>query len=493
MKKIAKISLAAAVAVAGLTTANAQPLEQAIKGVEVSGSVVYRYNDYNNDTNYATEGKSTDGSKDGGVINGKSEKNKGTNSYSDNNYKVGLNVAAPVNDFVKANTRFLVANDKGDFAGPLDTQDNGDTNVNVTLSNAYFGFTGFKNTTINAGKQGLTTPWTVATQIDGNEQTGTGLLALHTLNSNVTLAGAYFNQTNLGTSGDVLPKLNGTTTNKNYVYDAAGTKTTSYTTSTSTNDSFGAQDVATVGTIVAVGPVTLDAWYADMQDTFSTYTLGAKTSTTLGGVKLGADARFVSLELDRNVAESIYFSGVSADQIDTSHNYSSNIHDDNSLAKLTLTANAGIFGAKASYGKTGKEGGLTALDNDATTTLLAWGVNANNKADADFYHLQAGVDILPELNFALNYANVDYTSGDSVTKNANNNVTKWTKDSVEEEEFYGQLTYKMSKNLVSYARYGVFTQDTSSHTGNKENVKHSDSRKDTIDDTRGRIQVAYTF
>ena len=48
MKKIAKISLVAAVAVAGLTTANAQPLEQAIKGVEVSGSVVYRYNDYNN-------------------------------------------------------------------------------------------------------------------------------------------------------------------------------------------------------------------------------------------------------------------------------------------------------------------------------------------------------------------------------------------------------------------------------------------------------------
>ena len=31
MKKIAKLSLVAAVAVAGLTTANAQPLEEAIK------------------------------------------------------------------------------------------------------------------------------------------------------------------------------------------------------------------------------------------------------------------------------------------------------------------------------------------------------------------------------------------------------------------------------------------------------------------------------
>ena len=44
MKKIAKLSLVAAVAVAGLTTANAQPLEEAIKNVEVSGSVVYRCN-----------------------------------------------------------------------------------------------------------------------------------------------------------------------------------------------------------------------------------------------------------------------------------------------------------------------------------------------------------------------------------------------------------------------------------------------------------------
>ncbi|MDX9960575.1 MAG: major outer membrane protein, partial [Aliarcobacter sp.] len=46
MKKIAKLSLVAAVAVAGLTTANAQSLEDAIKNVETSGSVVYRYNDY---------------------------------------------------------------------------------------------------------------------------------------------------------------------------------------------------------------------------------------------------------------------------------------------------------------------------------------------------------------------------------------------------------------------------------------------------------------
>ena len=52
------------------------------------------------------------------------------------------------------------------------------------------------NTTVNVGKQGLTTPWTVAIDSDGNEQTGTGILALSTVGP-VTLAAAYFNQTNL--------------------------------------------------------------------------------------------------------------------------------------------------------------------------------------------------------------------------------------------------------------------------------------------------------
>ena len=476
MKKIAKLSLVAAVAVAGLTTANAQQLEDAIKKVEVSGSVVYRYNDYNSDTNYATEGSDAQ-TGTGGAKNGISDGKKGTNSDSNNNYKVGLNLAAPVNDFVKLNTRFLVANGNGEFAGDatpfggLDTQNAGDSNVDVELSNVYFGYTGIKNTTVNVGKQGLTTPWTVATQIDGNEQTGTGILALSTI-ENVTLAGAYFNQTNLGTSGNGLPQIAGT----------AGY----------TADSFGSQDLGTVGTIVAVGPVTLDAWYVDMQETFNSYTLGAKASTELAGITFGADARYTSLQLDRNVAERLAGFGSSYDSISATRN-ESNIHDDNSLAKLALTAKAGILSGKAVYGKTGKEGGLTALDFDASTTLLGWSATTNGKADADFYQLVAAVDILPELNLSANYVNLDYTVSDTVTKNANGNVTGSTVKSAEEEEIYAQLTYKMSKNLTSYIRYGVYSKDTSDHVQNTQNANHGDSRADNIDDTRGRIQVAYTF
>lgn len=501
MKKIAKISLAAAVAVAGLTTANAQPLEQAIKGVETSGSVVYRYNDYNSDVNdsYQLDKKT------GGAVNGID----GTNATQSNNYKAAINLAAPVNDFVKVNTRFVVASATNDFAS-LETSNGGDGNVDVALSNAYFGYTGIKNTTVNVGKQGLTTPWTVAVDSAGNEQTGTGALALTTL-GNVTLAAAYFNQTNLATSGNGLPGLiagkkpvevdttNFKTTssdkdkqtalvNLKAKYDALNTayakNLSDWEKATAAeSDRIGGADIGTVGTIVAVGPVTLDAWYADMQDLFSTYTIGAKSSTEIAGVKLGADARFVSLELDRDVAEELM----------GSNTY--NVQDDNSLAKLTVTAKAGIFDAKAAYGKTGKEGGLTALDNDAVTTMQGWSVNTNGKADADFFQLVAGVDILPELNLSANYVNVDYTSKYSRYVNATEDLAIDSKTSREEEEIYAQLLYKMSKNLTSYVRYGVYSQDTSTHDykNHTSDAKHGDSRKDTIDDTRGRIQVAYTF
>ena len=392
MKKIAKLSLVAAVAVVGFTSANAQSLEEAIKGVETSGSVVYRYNDYNND-NSST-------SKDA----------------SDNNYKVALNLASKVNEDVKFNSRFLVGGADLGFAS-LDTSTKSDTNPNVTLSNAYFGYTGLQNTTVNVGKQGLTTPWTVAVDSDGNEQTGTGILALTTVGP-VTFAGAYFNQTNLDTSA---VDVNGTTTGTGFD---------------------GSTSIATIGVIGTAGPVTLDAWYLDMDDTFDSYTAGAKSTFDVSGIKLGADARFASLTTDAAGSKA------------------------NTMGKLVLTADAGLVDGKIAYAMTDKDGGLTALDADASTTLLGWNLNALNKADADYWQAVLGFDILSNLNLSANYGNIQY-----VASNAD----------MEEEEIYAQLLYKMSKNFTTYVRYGVYTQDN--NTANTT----------PIDDTAGRLQVEYTF
>lgn len=447
MKKIVKMSLVAAVAVAGLTTANAKPLEEAIKNVDVSGTVVYRYDD--------RSFKSTN--EDTATGN----RNDDVNS---NNYKIGMNVKATVNDDVTAVTRFLVANHERGDAGfaSLNNSEVGtgeaDANPSVTLSNVYFSYTGIANTTINVGKQGLTTPWTVAEDADGNEQTGTGILALTTVGP-VTLAGAYFNQTNLPTSGD--ESINGS---KLLGAAVAADNTTSFggtATNAVTRGLLQGQDnVMTAGVITNVGPVALDGWYLKMIDAFDTYTVGASAKFDLDAVKLSVGARHTVLEFD----EGIGVDGMSEEK--------------QKLTKIMLGLKAGIFGAKLNYGKTGTEGGLVALDNDATTGMQGWTVQLNGVADATY--LQAGVDVqvLDSLNIALNYHKLDKDSID----NANDFVIR---EDGKEQEIYLQATYQMSKNFGGYIRFG---QEKNENT-------YVDVDGDTEDSkgTIGRLQVQYSF
>ena len=403
MKKIAKLSLVAAVAVAGFTTANAQPLEEAIKNVDVSGSVVYRYNDYNGQDDATTT----------------SNEDK-----ANNNYKVGLNLSSKVNDDLKFNSRFVVGKPTSTGTGDagfatLDSSDSGDQNVGVELTHVNFAYTGLKNTTVTAGKQGLATPWTVALDSDGNEQTGTGILAMTTVGP-VTLAGAYFNQTNLNNSA---VDLNGSTT-----------------TGTGLD---GSDDIATVGAITTLGPVTADAWFLDMKDVFDSYTIGAKAATELSGVKLGVDARWASLTFDGPNEEA------------------------NTIAKIALTADAGLVDGKLAYATTDKDGGVTALDTDANTTLLGWNLNALDKNDADYWQAVLGFDILSNLNLSANYGNLQYVND--------------LDEDMEDEEIYAQLLYKMSKNLTTYVRYGELTRENTT------------TNAISTDGTVGRLQVEYTF
>jgi hypothetical protein len=109
----------------------------------------------------------------------------------------------------------------------------------------------------------------------------------------------------------------------------------------------GAEDIATVGAIGVAGPVTLDAWYVDAQDILDSYTIGAKAAFDVStGIKMGVEARWVSLDLDAMLTT------------------------DNSLAKIVLTADAGLVDAKIAYAMTDKDGGTTALDNDAVTNFI---------------------------------------------------------------------------------------------------------------------------
>ena len=387
MKNTIKMSLVAAVAVAGLTSnVAAKPLEEAIKNVDISGSVVYRYQDANEDT-------------------------KGKDSSTKNYYKVATSLKSKVNDYVTATVRVLGTNDAtaGGFT-TLDTTDDNDSNVDVRISQANFTVK-TDYATVIAGKQGLTTPWTVAIDADGDEQTGTGLLTLVPAGP-VTVAAAYFNQTNLTATGSVLAKAGIPTTEAN---------------------------VATLGLLGQAGPVALDAWYINLSDVLDSYTVGAKA--TIEGIT--AALRYTSVDFEDDIMKT-----------------------DNSLLDLKISAKVGPVGVWGQYAMTDKDGGTTALENSAKTTIEGWNVTANGKADLDFYGIGADIDVMDGLNVALNYRVLDYVDGG--------------KD-VDESELYTQITHKMGKNLVTYVRLGQY-----------EVENDNDATKD-IDSFRGRLQVEYKF
>lgn len=430
MRKISKLSLVAAVAVAGFSTANAQPLEEAIKNVEVSGSVVYRYNDYNNDSSDAVSA--------------------GKGSDTNNNYKIALNLSSKVNDDIKFNSRFITGSSTNAGFVTLDSKGH-DGQADVSLSNAYFGYTGIANTTVNVGKQGLTTPWTVAVDSDNNEQTGTGVLALSTVGP-VTAAAAYFNQTNLDNSSDSKISALGKDIKLTDIgnTNSSGASTTGLPANTPAMG--GGKDVITAGLIGTFDFVTLDAWYLDLDETFDSYTIGAKADFKFDGGKIGVDARYTSLSLDDKIQAL------------------TGLKEDNALAKIAVTGNVGIVNAKVVYGWTDKDGGLTAADNDANTTINGWNTTVNGKADADYWQTTLGVNVIDNLNLSANYNNLQYTNFGS--------------DEVEEEELYAQLTYKMSKNFNTYIRYGTYTKEYKSGANDGDEIN---------DDVRGRLQVEYTF
>lgn len=399
------MSLVAAVAVAGFTSANAQDLAEAIKNVDVSGTVVYRYDDRNYDH---------------------------TGDLDNNNYKIALTLKSKVNDDVTAVTRFIVGSQANGGFTTLNHATGGDGQADVSLSNVYFSYTGIKNTTVNVGKQGLTTPWTVAVDADGNEQTGTGILALSTWGP-VTVAGAYFNQTNfnaadagVGISGS--DHLNGNAT---------------------TDVLEGDENIATLGVMGNIGPVALDAWYLDLQDSFDTFTLGANAKFNWDAVKFNIGARHTVLDADDELGGSDY------------------AKDDNSLSKIEAGLKVGIFGANVAYGWTDDEGGVAAMDADAKTGFQGWTLNLNGKADASLLKMNVNVDAMENLNIALNYNILDMDK-----------TTTRTED-LDDEEIYTQITYKMSKNFGGYIRLGQ--RDT-------ERAGQSDN-----DGTIGRLQVQYSF
>jgi len=335
MTKIVKMSLIAAIAVAG-TTASAQPLAEAIKNVDVSGTAAYRYDDYE------------------------------PSNSTVNKYKVAIDLKSKVNDDVTFNTRIQAGKNDSTNSASFNTSTSPDSNLNVEVSEVNFTYTGVNNLAVTVGKQGIATPWTVARDAMGDEQTGTGIFAVYNVGP-VTLAGAYFNQTNFNTS------------------DAASAVTTIS----------GADDIYVLGAMGSFSGVTVDAFYADLADVFDSYTLGVSGNFDLGSVSLSPFARYSSLDLDA-------------------------ASNDNALWQLGLGAKMGIFSAFAAYGESDDEGGVVYIDSGSKTNMdYHWRVTAEGQADAAYTYIHATADVTEKVNVGLFYSDADY---DGTNDNDQNEV-----------------------------------------------------------------------
>ena len=202
--KFIKLSLAASVALGALSTASfAQPLEEAIKGIDVSGYLRYRYNDDRYDNG-------------NGDVSGSSA-NHQWRAVADfktpvvNNVALGLGVWYQNSNNVNHGKGVVDANN-GQFAQP------GTANAFLgsglgSGSDGQFGVREFyatitpdsTATTIKLGKQLLDTPVTNA--YDGDR--GTGILALNSDIPNLTLAAAAFdswaiNEVNVNNNNGVI-------------------------------------------------------------------------------------------------------------------------------------------------------------------------------------------------------------------------------------------------------------------------------------------------
>jgi hypothetical protein len=158
--KFTKLSLAAIIAVGALGSfASAAPIEEAIKGVDVSGLVRYRY-EYNNNDVSATR----------------------TNRYS-----AQLNVVSPVADSLTAGVSVRAETGQQSEAAAAESYN---TAASVTgIEKAWFKFAA-DGLSAQVGKFEIPTPWT---ESGYNGDRGNGLLALYSGVPGWTFGAAFYN------------------------------------------------------------------------------------------------------------------------------------------------------------------------------------------------------------------------------------------------------------------------------------------------------------
>ncbi|MGB5792904.1 porin, partial [Poseidonibacter sp.] len=194
------------------------------------------------------------------------------------------------------------------------------------------------------------------------------------------------------------------------------------------------EDMYFVAANLTIGGITLDSAYTDLDEQFDAYTLGLSANYDVSGVALNPYARYSSLNLD-------------------------NSNKDNTLWKVGMSAKTGIFGAYLAYGQTNEEGGIVGIDASSDTGMDDhWRVTLSTVNDASVVYASVNAQVTEKVNLAIKYSDLD-AGALSTSKDQN--------------EVYGQATYQMSKNFMTFARFGQYENDGKDYTSGRLHVQYS--------------------
>ncbi|ENJ0228473.1 group 2 major outer membrane porin protein PorA [Campylobacter jejuni] len=276
--KLVKLSLVAALAAGAFSAANATPLEEAIKDIDVSGVLRYRYESSNPWSN----------ANFGSGISGK----------QDHKYRAQVNFSGAISDNFKAFVQFDYNSQDGGYG----TDSISNTSDTLTVCQLYLTYTNEDvATSVIAGKQQLNTIWTdngvdglvgtgikvVNNSIDGltlaafamdsfNEASDTTVTI--TQDSSQKITGVQFNRGNPKGDGDVSGALDWS---KN-IYGAAA---------------IGSYDITG-------GQFNPQLWLAYMSDNAFLYALDAAYSTTIfDGINWSIEGAYLGNSVDNKLKD----------------------------------------------------------------------------------------------------------------------------------------------------------------------------------------------
>ncbi|EHH5699650.1 major outer membrane protein [Campylobacter coli] len=270
--KLVKLSLVAALAASAFSVANATPLEEAIKDIDVSGVLRYRY-----DTGRFSKdfGNGTNNTISTGNLNGSKQEHK---------YRAQVNFSGAIADNFKAFVQLdYNAKDGGHGADSISN-----TKTSLNVRQLYLTYTDENvATSVILGKQQLNTIWT-DNAIDG--LVGTGIKVVNNSIDGLTLAAFAIDSVNTDEQGEGIEKRANHKSDENSPY---------------LDWSQNIYGAAAIGSYeVLGGQYNPQLWLAYMTDNAFLYAIDATYSTTIfDGINWTLEGAYLGNSLDNELKD----------------------------------------------------------------------------------------------------------------------------------------------------------------------------------------------